>query len=84
MKIEDIRKPCPPVTIHGRSIPVGTVFMGAVNGYTPSTYLRTYDAIVNLADPNQTWGAENNGHQRWPEVVNYQPVHGRIVIERNA
>lgn len=83
MKIQDVRNPCPSVTLHGRDVPVGTVFQGAVNGYAPSTYLRTFDAIVDLADPVRTWGVENDGHRRWPEVVNYQPVHGRIVIERN-
>ena len=58
--------------IEAAFIPVGTVFdWGWVKGEGP--FLRTYDSVVDLSNPSQTWGLA-------VIVVGYQPLVVELVV----
>ena len=45
-----------PRAVDGRNIAPGTVFRGEIaKSFVPSLYVRTYDQIVDLANPNCVW-----------------------------
>ncbi len=46
----------PLIDYSSRTIPIGTVFSGSMGGASGinSIFLRTYDEIVDLRDPNKT------------------------------
>ena len=64
------------VSIKAASIPVGMVFEGVPSaGYEAFLFLRTYDSLVNLKNPNETW---NNLSEL--TLVDYRPVGVEIHI----
>lgn len=81
MKVEDQRCATIPGTKAAGDIPCGTVFTGAIAG-VPGVFMRsgqTTVCIVDLMNPSRYWTSAAN-----IKVKDYQPVHGKIVIERNA
>lgn len=84
MKIQDCRGTNPePVSILASNIIIGTVCQGRLDPTGPiRTFLRTFSELVDLSNPHATWTATSRSFS--PTLYNYQPVHGRIVIERNA
>lgn len=56
-------------------IPVGTVFKGKI-GLVDSIFLKTYDSVVNLKNPENTW-------DRHPICVRfYKPLKATLLIEK--
>lgn len=88
MEIVDKRPSTRQTSIPFCDIPHGTVFQGRPNGHDKGTFLRTGGTanyaihIVELSKPFRTWvNTEKNPEWR---MLDYQPVHGKITIERNA
>lgn len=79
MKIEDRRPSAFQTEICLVNIPMGTVFQGTI-GDSRGTFMRVGEVVVGL-DRNLFWVGLSG--RSWT-CKNYQPVHGRIVIERNA
>ena len=71
MKIRDER--AEPRTIHGHNIPMDAVFSGTIGG-TTSVFLQTYEGVIDLAKPHQTW-------ERGVCVAAYQPLDVELVIK---
>lgn len=65
------------------SITVGTVFNGSIGSGNycgrPSTYLRTYDEIVDLYDPNQVWHVTDK-----LMALEFTPVDATITIDNKG
>lgn len=80
MEVVDIRNL--PVTISMFNIPTGTVFAGNLKNELPSIFLRfggkSAWGVIDLKHLGSHW--LNSQHT----IYNYQPVHGKITIERNA
>lgn len=77
MKITDERKDSGVVLNIGK-IPMGTVFSGNLVGYEDTIFLRIYDGIVSLEDPDKTW--------TWDfslaiNIDNYRPLNAELVIK---
>lgn len=54
------------------SIPVGTYFMGVINGAAPCLLLKCWGGkIVSLANPNHTWSGEYTVVDHYAEVDVY-------------
>ena len=76
MKIRDERKS------HGfdkkciNDIPVGTVFAGIIGHY--GIHLRTFDEVVDLADPTNTWTCEESGEAI---VHDYLKLNAELVLK---
>lgn len=69
-----------PVINNALDIPVGTVFSGKVGmGSDPSVYLRSYDNIVDLANPKHTWDVT---HRSGPTllVANFQELSAILTV----
>lgn len=82
MKVQDDRCSIRPTFTKVKDIPSGAVFEGEIGGAYGSVFLRggtLNSMVVDLKNPNNYWTSADN-----ILVQNYQPVHGRIVIERNA
>ncbi len=56
------------IMIPGKEIPVGTYFTGTPRGHESSTFVRTFDSIVDLESPNKTWYLQDI------EIINYLPL----------
>lgn len=81
MKVQDDRCSIKPTFTRVKDIPSGTVFVGDIGG-ARSVFLRGGERnsmVVDLKNPNNYWTSAD-----YISVQDYQPVHGRIVIERNA
>lgn len=79
------QRPVPPskpdMPLH--QIPNGTMFTGAINHQKiRGTFIKRQDVVINLASDN-VWRHVNDQNHQW-FCADYQPVNGRIVIERNA
>lgn len=58
-------------------IPVATVFFGSILD-TPSVFLRIFDGLVDLRNPQRTWSLVSGN----PMITNYRPaVTARLVVE---
>lgn len=64
-----------PTEVTVRQIPIGTVFLGKVGGR--STFLRTFDGIVDLENPHRTWTRADN-----MEIESYHPVEVELIIRK--
>lgn len=85
--IQDCREGPQEKFIWASEIPVGTVFEARVDSTREETiYLRIVGGVVDLRDVRHhwPWREVGRGCLRGPRVFNYRPVHGRIIIERNA
>ncbi len=61
----------------GSEVQVGTVFFGSIRN--PSVYLRIFDGIVDLRDPQQTWSFEG---KQGPKIDDYRPAESaQLVVE---
>jgi hypothetical protein len=69
-------------TLLARLIRVGTVFTGEISSiYQGHVYVRTYDGIVSLTDPNTVWGV---GGLSTLEVKGYRPLDAELVVNGYA
>ena len=59
--------------VAGNNIAIDTVFGGTVGGFS-SIFLRTYNKIVDLKNPNNTWGTE------YVFVANYRELDVELVV----
>lgn len=86
MKIQDNRITARTLLVE---IPNKTVFQGTINGFVTGTFRKNGNGhtgyVFSLVDDEmwQSGGCCVGGTQLF-YCDNYQPVHGRIVIERNA
>ena len=77
IKIEHLFN-APAVTIGANQIPVGTVFYSYIHeSYKGALFLRTYNSIVSLSNPEHTWQNMND-----LSVHEYQPVDITIKVEK--
>jgi len=58
-------------------IPIGSVFTGKI-GQHKGTFLRTFDGVVHLEEPNNTWGPDVRTHN---VVFHDATLHIRSLIE---
>ncbi len=59
-------------------IPVATVFFGSILD-TPSVFLRIFDGLVDLRDPQRTWSFVGGGG---PRITNYRPAtRAKLAVE---
>lgn len=67
------------------NIPVGTVFSGkhSGRGYEEDIYLRTYNGVVSLSNPELTWtiGQELPAEYSTLSYLNYTPLDVTLVIK---
>lgn len=91
--VEDQRITTPTVQLLG-DVPDGTTFKGVIHG-NKGLFTRVQLTIVQLdftAPPflqaplfRRIWDIDDShGNNRRMVVADYQPVHGRIIIERDA
>jgi hypothetical protein len=60
------------VSMKAKDIPVGTYFTGSINrGDIPSLFVKSYDNIVNLINPDDTWDYKNN----YLTIYNYKKLN---------
>lgn len=77
MKVKHLKEPGTTVLI--RDIPIGTVFTASLLG--GSTFLRTYNAVVDLVSPNNVWMLDAAGGL---EVHDYREVEVELVVKGPA
>jgi len=58
--------------VSGNHIPRGTVFDGNIGGHS-GPFLRSYDRIISLENPDYTWDLGG-------PVVNYLPLDVELVV----
>ena len=73
-----------PTDLNIGCIPIGAVFHGTMGGTrdgggTTSLFLKTFDRVVNLGNPNQTW---DNSENEFVPIRGYQMVEARVVVVR--
>lgn len=78
LRVEDCRCRQKPVAVNLQNIPTGTVFQGTI-GSVRGTFKCNQGYVFQL-DGSSLWDLTRTGMA----CDNYQPIHGRIVIERNA
>ena len=61
-------------TIKVTDIPIGTLFTCGLWRSFSDVFLRTFEGIVLLNDPSNTWDANDM------EIGDYQPVNGVLII----
>lgn len=87
MEVIDNRQNSTRPTVLMTSIPQGAIFQGRPNGSSASTFKRVHDHIFELSGVagSRSWRVDSKTTEnRSYYVENYQRVHGKIVIERNA
>jgi len=62
-----------------QDISVGTVFKGLVGKAHRGVFLRTYEGVVSLDDPNQVWTGRYTRNE-FPAVLDYREVSARLVL----
>ena len=76
-----------PSDVPAKDIPVGTVFDGGAGLCGNGPFLRTYDGIVSLDNPEMTWGPEGIYFVTAPGLLvvkDYQPLDAELVIHGPA
>lgn len=66
MKMKILTNEVPGGDVDTVTIEIGQLFQGKI-GTISGTFLKTYDEIVLLDDPQKVW-------RIWPDVSNYRPV----------
>lgn len=62
------------VTTCGDNIPIGTVFSGKIGVYGSKFFLMTYDSIVDLENPRNTWC------NPLPHVYNFVELEAELTV----
>jgi len=76
MKIRyEIEKPKDETTCI-RTVPLGTVFLGSIEGRV-DVYLAIYGRIVSLGAPHHVWSKEASGGT---VITNYRPVAATLIV----
>lgn len=70
-----------PKDMYGSEIPVGTLFLAKnlLSNEDDVLYLRTYDSIVELGNPGNTWSVMGYSTVR---VTDFRPVAGVLTITK--
>ena len=58
IRIDYVKSAKKEITVKGGDMPVGAVMYGTIHGYGKSLWLRTYDGLVRLDDPQSTWSCD--------------------------
>lgn len=53
------KRPRTPSTILGKDVPIGTYFTGTPKYHDASMFVRSFDSIIDLANPMEVWRVRN-------------------------